>query len=701
MKKIFTFAFFTAFSAGALLAQTGGPLPKPLLPLSLLNEIINEASGEMALQNEVLLAGVNRNRPPEEYVKGYFETRFLLDKLKEYGADEAAVIDLPADKKTTWDAESAELWVVEPGKKKIADLHDIAASLCSGSGVTDTTGELVYVGPGSREENYKGKSVRGKIVLVNGYPDGAQRVAVAKYGARGVVAFSSSHPEFDRDEVGWDSIGAGDKDKPSFGFMISQRLGQELRDELERGTKIVLRAVVKARMVPCREQMVMGLLKGRDYPGEELVFTAHLYEGFAKQGANDNISGCTAILETLRVIRKLASEGKIPPLRRSIRFLFVPEISGTAAYLKKYPDIAKRFFANINHDMVGEGLIKNQSAFRLTTTPLSLPSYLNDVAASFVEWVGATQRDSQESGWREMPILSPAGSRDPFYFSIDPYSGGSDHVVFVDGGVRVPSAYFNVWPDQWYHTSGDTTDKSDSTQFKRVVVISAATAVFLVNAGPEECERMMGEVGSRLLGKLGLEKGKAEKLLQEADGKSVHAAFRESLNVMNQAFAREKEAMSSVRFFFKGDKASEDALGSRLRTLDIAAGLELRELEGIYAARCRGLKVVPRKPDQDKDEVRLAGFVPVRTAKMGGMLEFWRLRDKIRELKYSPPPAIAAAQFELRNFIDGKRSILDIRNAASAEYGPLRLADVEAYMKFLERLGMVEIRTSRTIFPTR
>jgi hypothetical protein len=68
---------------------------------------------------------------------------------------------------------------------------------------------------------------------------------------------------------------------------------------------------------------------------------------------------------------------------------------------------------------------------------------------------------------------------------------------------------------------------------------------------------------------------------------------------------------------------------------------------------------------------------------------------------WASPPAIAAAQFELRNFIDGKRSILDIRNAASAEYEPLRLVDVEAYMKFLEKLGMVEIRTSRTVFPVR
>jgi aminopeptidase-like protein len=66
--------------------------------------------------------------------------------------------------------------------------------------------------------------------------------------------------------------------------------------------------------------------------------------GFAKQGANDNASGCAAILETARVIKKLADEGKTPPLKRSIRFLFVPEISGTIAYLKKYPELIKRFF---------------------------------------------------------------------------------------------------------------------------------------------------------------------------------------------------------------------------------------------------------------------------------------------------------------------------------------------------------------------
>ena len=132
-----------------------------------------------------------------------------------------------------------------------------------------------------------------------------------------------------------------------------------------KGRPLEVRAVCRTRQVPYKEQMVSALLPGDSRPNEELVFTAHLFEGFAKQGANDDASGCAAILETARTLRKLLDDGRIPPLRRSIRFLFVPEISGTAAYIEKYPEVAKRFFANINEDMVGEDLIKNRSLFNL------------------------------------------------------------------------------------------------------------------------------------------------------------------------------------------------------------------------------------------------------------------------------------------------------------------------------------------------
>ncbi len=692
MKRLACIVVLAVIAAGTLPSQST-EAPETLLPAAVLRASINESSGELALQNEILLAGVNRNRKPEEYQKGYFETAFILDKLKEYGIEDSSIVDLPVREKTTWDAESAELWMVEPGLRKIADLKEVPASLCSGSATSDTTAELVYVGPGNKDEYYKDKAVGGKILLVNGYPEGARRLGVEKYGAAGIVAWSSSHPEFDRDEVGWGGIDGGEKAKPAFGFMVSERQGQDLRDSLERGTKIVLHAVVKTQQVPdFKDQMTVGLIKGTEFPDEELVFTAHLFEGWAKQGANDDVSGCTAILETARVLRKLVADGKVPPLKRSVRFLFVPEISGTDAYLRLNPDIRKKIFADINHDMVGEGLVKNMSYFRLNQTPWSLPTYFNDVMAAFVSWMGDSQKAAQETNWRSGGVLAPTGSRDPFYYQIEGYSGGSDHDVFVDGSVRIPAVLMIVWPDQWYHSSGDTPDKSDATQFKRMVTMSAAAAVFLANAGPVETERMMAEVAARQLGRLGDDRSRADRMLLAADAKTLAAAFKEARVVVEQAILREKEALASVRFFFKGDRNLEAGLQGRLARLDGLRALDLKGLDDLYSSRCRALKAAPVKPAPTADEVRLSKMVPVRTVKMGGMMAMWEMRDEVRKLGYKTPPAIAEAEMELRNFIDGKRSVVDVRDAASAEFGPLDLLEVEKWFEAQAKLGLVVIK---------
>ncbi|MEW5901892.1 MAG: M28 family metallopeptidase, partial [Acidobacteriota bacterium] len=572
--------FSALLLAGLLFGQMVQPSgPQTLLPLSLLQAIIDESSGDLAFQNEVQLTGVNRNRRPEEYVSTYFETEFILKKLKEYGIVESEIIDLPGRGPTTWDAEMAELWMTKPQKRKIADHKEIPASLCSGSITTDTTAELVYVGRGDRETFYQGKDVSGKIVLVNGMPEMARRMAVEKFGALGLIGYASSHPEFDPDQVGWSSIRTSEKEKATFAFMISTRQGQQLRDLLERGTTIEVRAVVKAQQVPYKEQMVSALLPGKDLPQEELVFTAHLFEGFTKQGANDDASGCAAILETARALKRLQDMGTLPALRRSVRFLFVPEISGTAAYIQKYPEIARRFFANINEDMVGEALAKNKSFFNLERPPHSLPSCLGDVLESFVRWVGETQKESEEYRSDQPEIVSPTGTKDPFYYAVTSFAGGSDHIVFIDGGVRVPAVMLICWPDMWYHSSGDTPDKSDPTQLKRVVFLGTAAAAFLANAGPVESRMMAAETAGRAVGRLGLEKLRAEKMVLEAEVKDLPNALKEALNVIERGAEREKEAIASVRFFSKGDAELESMLRSKLKGIEDLRLSFLRDVE--------------------------------------------------------------------------------------------------------------------------
>ena len=239
----------------------------------------------------------DRRRQPQPPARGIcqrlFRAAFILGKLKEYGITDARIIDLPTRGPLTWDAEMGELWIVKPNLRKIADLKEVAASLCSGSvdHGRDRPSSSTSA-PATRTGITRARTSRARSSWSTARRAAPSASPSKNIGALGVIAYSSSHPEFDPDEVGWSSVSSAENMKKTFGFMVSTRQGNDLRDQLERGAKIEVRAVAKTQMVPYKEQMVEAVIKGQDYPEEELVFTAHLFEGFAKQGANDNISGC-------------------------------------------------------------------------------------------------------------------------------------------------------------------------------------------------------------------------------------------------------------------------------------------------------------------------------------------------------------------------------------------------------------------------
>lgn len=673
-------------------------IPKPLVSEELIDMLINEVSGEMQLNNEKLLAAFNHNRTAEEYEKVFYESKCMLQKLKEYGIEDAGIEDVPnLIPGETWDAESAELWMIEPAKKKLTCLEDIPACLCQGSQTSDVKAELVYIGAGSKKEHYEGKDIKDKIVLVAGSPSMAHYIAVYKLGAKGVVAYSSSHPEHDPDQVGWNSIGgffgppAPEGKKPTFGFMVSTRMGENLRRMLEQGQKIVLHAKCKTTYYPTRNEIVWALIKGSEKPEEELLFTAHIFEGMAKQGANDNISGTVSLLETARVINKLMKEGKISPPKRSIRFLWINEIIGTLGYIQKYPDLLKRWFASINEDMVGEALIKNLASFHVYTTPYSIPSYLNDVMANLIEFVGETNRDNIINRPVKFlkPILSPAGSRDPFYYNIEKFYGASDHMVFVDGGIGIPAVMLIAWPDMWYHTDGDRPDKSDSTQLKRVSVIDSAAALYLANATSKEAIQMVGEILARGAARIAEDEVRAFAYISKGEPDKLAETYKEAKNIVHQAYLREEMALRSIAFFASDDADFTAYLDGVCKNFSARERLSLIHLSVHYKKIAELHNVKPISPKLTAEERRLDQLVPKRTEKMKGFFNFFAFESSIRGKER--PKLDSLEEFEIRNFINNKRSILEIRNAVSAEFRPIPLKDVESYVKLLEIGGMVTI----------
>ena len=114
MKRLIMIVLLAVFAFAVLPAQSPESLPKTLIAPEVLRAIINEASGEMGLQNEILIAGVNRNRKAEECQKGYFETAFVRDRLKDYGIGDAPIGLLDVEK---WVNIQAQLGLVEIKKK--------------------------------------------------------------------------------------------------------------------------------------------------------------------------------------------------------------------------------------------------------------------------------------------------------------------------------------------------------------------------------------------------------------------------------------------------------------------------------------------------------------------------------------------------------------------------------------------------------
>ena len=126
-----------------------------------------------------------------------------------------------------------------------------------------------------------------------------------------------------------------------------------------------------------------GVIPGTDPASGEIVYSCHL--DHERPGANDNGSGCVTILESARMLARLIGSGALPRPKRTLRFVWGPEVEGTMAYLSRHPEIRSRLRANVHMDMVGGDPFKNKSMLHVTGTPWSLPSFVTDVGAALAD----------------------------------------------------------------------------------------------------------------------------------------------------------------------------------------------------------------------------------------------------------------------------------------------------------------------------
>ncbi|MFZ0796814.1 MAG: M28 family peptidase [Terriglobales bacterium] len=681
---------------------------QPFLSVHQWTALRDESSGAAPYENLRYLTGLHRVPATPEFDQA---AQFVLERAREYGLADAHSEQFAIDghkqyglmrSHLGWTVEEARLWEVRPQHVLLGDWKTDPIHLADYSHSADVETELVDVGNGASEANYSGKDVRGKIVLADGVLARVQELAITQHGAAGIVSDmpnqTTAWSGLDTTVVRWGHLDA--RQPSGFAFMVSRQTAEALRSRLRSGESVILNAHVKATVGPGHWTVVTGTIPGTDSAAGEIVYSCHL--DHERPGANDNGSGCVTILESARVLVHLIDSGQVPRPKRTLRFIWGPEVEGTMAFLASHPEIRRRLRADIHMDMVGGDPFKNKSVFHLTGTPWSLPSFVTDVGTAFLGAIRtaasgyAAGETAADTGIVETRA-GAQGTRNELIADVTPYSSGSDHDDYDSSTIAVPSLYLRDWPDIYIHTDHDSLDHIDATKLRRVALLGAASGYVYASVTVQQLPTLLPFLTAQAEARFAQVFGAAQQLVGDPQ-LETGVAWYEARNLVNQTLQRESATLHSV-VEFTGGPPDADADGAKALA-DQAAGFQ-RWLDA--QAKLRGAKGLPSSPWASNDD---ATRVPIRVGEFGPLtyqnddVLLARLgKERYRKIKLINSEATQLLNvrdqselyaYEIVNFVNGKRTVGEIRDAVSAEYGPLPVNFVVDYLDACAEAGVMQ-----------
>jgi aminopeptidase YwaD len=256
MRRTFAIAIFLL----AISTLTHAQKP-PLLPEKNVAALAQELSGETAKRNLEGVVRFHRQRGSQGF---HSAAELIAERARAYGLTDVAILQFPADGKMyygtqrsrpPWDVEFAELWEMQNGNAttKMASYDAEPVTLAEDSESADLTADLVDVADGTKESDYAGKDVKGKIILAAAQPGAVQDLAIGKFGATGIISYAQNQPTAwsgeDENLIRWGHLETFSPNK-TFGFMVSLKTARTLRKRLSAGEQIRFHAIVKADQHP-------------------------------------------------------------------------------------------------------------------------------------------------------------------------------------------------------------------------------------------------------------------------------------------------------------------------------------------------------------------------------------------------------------------------------------------------------------------
>ncbi len=634
-------------------------------------------------------------------------TRYICDVLLRQGV-QTELLDYPARSGVQWWSQSsfpewncrhAELTLLEDGKRvRLCSFDDSRFSLIQRSASTGPAGittTIVLVENADDPAAYAGVDVRGKLVFSRGEVPGIASLAVDRFGAAGIVLDTMrDHPPVrDRfslpDGRQYLSFWPGDFTKhKALGFVITPRQGAMLRSMFAAGkTELAAHAVVDSEYCDGVMEIASATIPGET--DEEVVGMAHVCH--PEPSANDNASGCGALMETALTLSRLIGKGSLKKPRRTIRFLWLAEMSGSNAYLANNEDKLAKTIAAINLDMVGENQDLCGSTFFVEKPLRALDGFGGDLAEAIMHLL-----TTEKGGGRSRPFQD-------FRWAPCPFSGGSDHNIWGDPTVGVTCPMLEQMPDKFYHTSEDTIDKVDP---RMLGVAGILTAVYLYEAAcatPTDASFLADQMATRFSGELDCILSPIIKTLVAELGDSAEPATRtELISRARQAierritFADERKHLdieSLLRLtddspsFSRARQSAHDVVSAAAKYM-LERSVRDLTLAGGYA----GIAELPAawQPSSDPAYREAASIVP-RRAYRGPFATSGR--DPVPEYEakakaFQAKHACYVPSNHLQYWANGKRNLAEIADLIQGETGFCNTTALVDYYRVMVSLGV-------------
>ena len=647
-----------------------------------------ELSGDLAKEHVVAIS--EHHRIPGS--TGYADAaRYVLQQLHSFGY-RAWIESFPAEGRIAyqtwqsppgWNIDSGELSMIQPSPQLITSYPESPISVMPYSNPGLVQAELVDVGAGTSEADYEGKEVAGKLLLATGSCGDVQRLGVFEYAAAGVLCYPNDERSFEYPDMleytEW-LPRSDEMDRLTFGFNLSYRQGQQLKGLLAAGQTVELEAKVEGRGVEFGSlDVVVTLIPGIEKPAEELLLLAHLDN--PKPSANDNASGSAAVLDIARALKSLIDQGRMPPPKRSIRLLWVPGLYGTMAYMDAHPEIKGpgldgKILGGLNLDMVGEDQKLLDSRLNITRPPQSISSVITDVTIRLAEYVDGLDGSG------------PSGLGN-FNYGVLPFSGGSDHVILNDTTIGIPSVRLGHWPDFARHTSEDTPDRVDPVELKRSELIAAGAIWYLASLSERQSLELVNFVAAGAQRRMAEDTRRASGWLLDSPVDQLEQMYNEGKHVNTFALEREQQGLNSVLDFVSLE-STRRLVQTWNQTLDNQSQVIIRTLQALVRQRGGSLSFSQERTYEEREA---ASWIPSRTTR--GPLAEGLPQSRLTagdQIWYRTPEAQRLDLYLLVNLIDGRRTILEIRNALSGATYPVSVSAVRRFVQDLAKASLVELR---------